>query len=407
VAGLNLTLADAVLKDDYQGPVRKQINDEVLLLAQVTKNTKDFHGRRAVIPLHMSRNTGVGSRLENEVLPEAGFQGTVDQLVPLHYHYGRVRFTRQVISRMQSDRSAFVRAVRFEMDNLKTDEARDQNRQVWSTSDGRVAQCGTTTAANLVVLNALTPEQMLVNFAEKGYRVDIGTVANPQAVAANRAITAVDIANKTITIDGGAVTTASTHYIFRAGNGGSGANQRELTGIQSIVSDTGALFGVDPANYFQWASLAERNGGTLRPFAPNLFTKGIMRTGNRSGSKDMVVIASDGVYRHIANYLQAMQRAVNTLDLKGGHKALSISATGREYGLAADRDAPVNTMWGISLKDLVEFVEEDWQWEDMDGSVLQRSPDQTHTFEAIHFKFSELATYRRNSHIVWADMQED
>jgi hypothetical protein len=64
--------------------------------------------------------------------------------------------------------------------------------------------------SNLVVLNALTPEQMLVNFAEKGYRVDIGTVANPQAVAANRAITAVDIANKTITIDGGAVTTAST-----------------------------------------------------------------------------------------------------------------------------------------------------------------------------------------------------
>ena len=29
MAGLNLTLADAVLKEDYKGPLRKQINDGI------------------------------------------------------------------------------------------------------------------------------------------------------------------------------------------------------------------------------------------------------------------------------------------------------------------------------------------------------------------------------------------
>lgn len=404
--GLTLTLADAVLKEDYEGPVRKVINDEVVALAQFEKNTRDLVGRRAIIPLHVSRNTGVGSRLENEVLPEAGNQGSVDQIVSLRSHYGRVRLTRQVISRMAKDRGAFVRAIRFEMDNLRSDCVRDQNRQLWNTAaDGRLAQCGTTSASTTVVLASTTPEQMLVNIAE-GMRIDIGTSANPQAVAANRRVTAVDFTNKTITIDGAAVTTSSSHYVFRQGNGGSGSSQRELTPIPVAVDDSGDYFSVSPTTYWQWAAIVESNSGTNRPLSENLVTKAVMRSQNRSGVKDAhTLYAEDGVYRAAVNAMQARHRIVNTLDLKAGHKAVAYVVGGREMPLVAERDAPPNKLFGIHHGSFTEYVGEDWQWEDLDGNVLQRSSDSTHTFEGIYFKFSEVATSRRNAHWVIEDLE--
>lgn len=405
MAGLTLTLADAVLKEDYKAPVRKQINDKVGLLAQFDKNTEDLVGRRAIIPCHMTRNTGFGARLENEVLPAAGNQGTVDQIVPLRYQYGRMRLTKQVITRMRSDRGAFVRAVKLEMNGLVADATRDVGRQAWGTSDGKLATCGTTTASTTVQLATTTPEQALVNLAE-GKRVDIGTVATPQAVAADRKVTAVDFTNKTVTIDGAAVTTTSSHFLFNQGAGGSGANQRELTGVQTQVAATGALFNIDPATYAtQWASIVDSNSGTTRPISENLVEKTMHRASNRSGVDVNQLWAEDGVYRAAVNLLQGKQRVVNTLELRGGHLAVSFTVGGSDVPLMRDRDAPPNKLWGIATSEFVEYMDEDWSWEDEDGSVLTRSPDSTHTFEAYFYKFHEVATVRRNAHFLIDDLE--
>lgn len=404
MAGQTLALADAVLKDDYEGPVREQLNNQCKLAMQVGKNTTSFVGRRAVVPLHVSRNTGVGARLEGEVLPAAGAQGTVDVFVPCRYNYGRIRLSKQVITRMASDRGAFVRALDLEMNGIKSDNGRDYNRQLWGTSDGKIAKCGTTTGANVVVLDSNTAEQVIVNLAE-GMRIDIGTVAAPQTVAANRLITAVDFTNKTVTIDGAAVTTSSTHFIFRQGAGGNLTNQRELTGLQTMVAATGALFGVDPATYWQWASIIDSNSGTLRPISENLIAKTMMRTLNRSGDEVDLLWAEDGVYRAYANLLQAQKRIVNTQTLNGGHTALEFAAGGTTTAFTKDRDCPSNTVFGLCSSQMTEYVDEDWKWEDLDGAVLSRSTDSTHTFEAIYYKFSEFAVHKRNCHFQVQDLE--
>ena len=401
---LTLTLADAVLKDDYQGPVRKQINDKTKTLAQFEKNTEDFVGRQAILPCHMTRNTGVGARLEGETMPAAGNQGTTKQIINNHYQYGRIRLTKQTITRMQSNRGAFIQAVKLEMKGLVADCVRDLSRQSWGTSDGKIATCGVTAASNTVVLATTTPEQILVNLAE-GIRVDIGTVANPQLRAANRLITAVDFTNKTVTVDGAAITTAGTDFVFRQGAGGSGASQREVTGIQTMISDTGALFNIDPAVFFQWASIVEGNGGTTRPLSENLVEKASHRAQNRSGADISLLVAEDGVYRAAANLLQAQKRQVNQLDLKGGHKGLDFSNGDNTMALMRDRDCPPNKIYGIAVSEMVEFVDEDWQWEDADGPVLQRSPDSTHSFEGVYYKFHEIATVRRNAHFRIDDVE--
>ena len=403
MAGLNLTLADSVLKDDYQGPIRKQINDLCKVTSQAIRNSHDLVGRRAVVPLHMTRNTGIGARLEGEVMPVAGNQGTTVQYVPLRNNYGRVRLSRQVISRMESDRGAFTRAVKLEMDGIKTDSSRDYNRQAWGTSDGKIATCGTTTASATVVLASTTPEQVLVNIAE-GMKVDIGTVSNPQSVAANRTVTAVDFTNKTITISGATVTTAATDFVFRQGSGGSSASQRELTGLQTIVDSTGTLFSVDPSTYFQWASIEDSNSGTERPISENLVMKTAMRAENRSGRQVDQLWAEDGVYRAAINLLTAQKRFVNQTTVKGGAVGVEFATTGEMRTLMRDRDCPTGNLFGLCTDELTEYVDEDWQFEDLDGSVLQRATDSTHAFEAIWFKFSELATSRRNAHFKIADL---
>jgi len=405
MAGLNMTLADAVLKDDYQGPIQKEINDEVKVVRQAVRNTRDLVGRRAIVPLHMTRNVGIGSRLEGEVLPVAGNQGSTTQIVNLRSHYGRVRLTRQVISRMESDRGAFTRAVQFEMDGIKSDSAREYNRQAWGTSDGKVATCGTTTASTTVQLATTTPEQVLVNIAE-GMRIDIGTVSNPQSVAANRTVSSVDFTNKTITISGATVTTSSSNFIFRQGSGGNSTNQRELTGLQTIVDDANSLFSVDPATYWQWASIVDGNSGTNRPISENLVMKTAMRAENRSGQAADQLWCEDGVYRAAINLLTAQKRFVNETELKGGGTGVAFgTAGGRMQALVYDRDCPPNKLFGLSTSNLTEYVDEDWQFEDLDGSVLQRATDGTHAFEAIWFKFSELATSRRNAHFLIEDLE--
>lgn len=405
MAGQTLVLADAILKDDYEGPIRDQMNQLCKLTAQVTKNSKSFFGRQAIIPCHVGRNTGIGARLENEVLPAAGAQTVIRQLVPCRSLYGKIRLTKQVISRMATQRAAFTDAVNLEMDGIKTDGARDYNRQLWGTSDGKVAQCGTTTAANVIVLDALTTEQELVTFAENAMRVDIGTVASPQLRAANRAVTAVDFTNKTITVDGGAITTAATDFVFRQGNGGATTVQREVTGIQSIVSATGTLFGIDPAVYFQWQSIIEANAGTLRPISEGLIAKAQMRAENRSGQTIDLLWAEDGVFRAFANLLSGQKRIVNTRQLAGGYTGLEFASGGDNTAVTRDRDAPPNKLYGLNTADLVEYIDDDWQWEAMDGSVLNRATDGTHAFEAIWYSFREFATYRRSSHFRIDDVE--
>lgn len=402
--GLTLALADAVLKDDYKGPIRKQINDKVAITAQMTKNTETLAGRRAVLPCHMSRNSGVGARLEGEALPTAGNQGTVDQIVSLRYLYGKVRLTAQTITRMAADRGAFIQATKLEMNGLKADCIREVERQVCGTSNGVLATCGTTTASNTVQLATTTPEQALVNLYE-GAVIDIGTVANPQTVAANRTVTNVDFTNKTVTIGGAPVTTTSSHFLFRQGNGGDTTNQRELTGLQSMISNTGSLFGIDPSTYQAWASIVDSNSGTNRPISENLVERTAHRAENRSGEQVDVLWAEDGVYRAGANLLTAQKRIVGTLDLKGGHKGLEFNFGANGAALMRARDLPPNKLYGFNSASFVQFMDEDWTWEDTDGSVLQRAVDNTHAFEAIFYSFQETATVRRNANFRIDDLE--
>src|SRR5580692_8237358 len=100
---LTLATADSALKEDYQPAIREQINQSCMMLMQIEKNSTDIEGRRAVLSLHVQRNSGVGARPDGGGLPLAGNQGYAEERVPLRYNYGHIQISGPTIRAMKSD----------------------------------------------------------------------------------------------------------------------------------------------------------------------------------------------------------------------------------------------------------------------------------------------------------------
>ena len=401
---LTLSTADAVLKEDYLPGVREQLNNDTAL-ALFEKNSEDIVGRRAVLAIHVQRNSGVGSRADGGALPSAGNQTYTDEFVTLKYHYARIQVSGPTIKAMSSDKGSFVRAVKSEMDGATNDLRRNINRQCFGTSNGVVAQCGTTTASNTVVLGATAVQMRQL---EVGFVVDIGTVASPSSIASGVTITAVNTATPSITVSGSAITTSNANFVFISGSGGAagGAGQKELTGLQSIISSSGVLFNIDPATYPIWASYQDSNGGTLRAVTENMFAKAQQNIHINGGTDTDVWMTSDGVHRAYAALLTSLKRFPDTVDLKGGYKGLSAAAGGAQVvPVTWDRDCPSNTAFALRTKNLIEFRMSDWEWLDQDGSTLHYVPG-FDAYEAVLYKYMELGTDKRNAHGIVKDLTE-
>ena len=71
-------------------------------------------------------------------------------------------------------------------------------------------------------------------------------------------ITSVDLDARTITVDAVPSGTVATDVIFYAG-----AKGNEMTGIHSILTNTGSLFGISAATYTLWKSSSQAAGGAL------------------------------------------------------------------------------------------------------------------------------------------------
>src|SRR5215216_852393 len=102
---------DAVLKEFYLPKVREVLNNTMFMLSVVQTNSTDIEGRRAILSVRTSRNSGVGSRSEMGTLPVAGNQGYSEERVPLKYHYGRILISGPVMRSTSSDRGSFTRAL--------------------------------------------------------------------------------------------------------------------------------------------------------------------------------------------------------------------------------------------------------------------------------------------------------
>lgn len=394
---LTLSAADAALKEDYQPSIREQLNNEIMMLAQIESRSKDVEGRRAVLSLHVTRNAGVGARPEGGTLPTAGNQGYVEERVALKYNYGRIQINGPVIRAMKSDTGSFTRAISSETQGVVKDLKRDVNRQVFNDANGTIAQCASV-STDTITLAADTPTSALRQL-EVGSRIDVGTVTSPTDHGTALIVASVDPSVPSVTFTTNPTAgVGSSDFLFRSGAATTvSGTTSELTGLPAIVAASGALFNVDPATYPVWASTVDGNGGTNRAATDNVFEKVIDDIWLQSGEAPTFIVTSPGVRRNFAAQLKSQKRFADTVDLKGGFKALTVDASNTSLPIAVDRDNPDNTAFLLNLPAFCQNQSSDWEFMDEDGAVLHRVAN-ADAYEATLFKYHELTTDRRNVH---------
>lgn len=115
----------ALLKEFYpDNEVAEQINDEIDLLTWAKKSTMTWNGREIRLPVHLTRNTGVGFIPDGGTLPTAGQQGTAQLVITSTTLTARAQITWKAMKAGDKvGAGAVADAWDFEVERLKKDVA--------------------------------------------------------------------------------------------------------------------------------------------------------------------------------------------------------------------------------------------------------------------------------------------
>jgi hypothetical protein len=394
--GATLVTASNILKEIYEPKLQSQLQNEMTTskrLEQTSEGiTSEVGGKYVVFPIHVRRNHGIGARLEMEQLPTAQNQGYASARVSLAYLYGAVRLSGQTMELAKTNAQAFASVLDQEMDGLRTDVAKDMNRQVFGTSVGVL---GTATGAYATTTIPMTNTQ----YMEVGMVVDVYDSTGVTQRATGRTVTAVNT-NTNIVLDGANIAAgANGDIVVRQGN-----LNRETIGLQQIVSDTGVLYNIDPAVETKWKSTVNANAGTNRALSESLMIKMVddIRT---QGGKTTLITTTLGVRRSYFNLLVQQRQYNDTTEFEGGFKGLKFTTDNGDIPLISDVDCQPNRMYFLNEKALKFYRENDWSFMDRDGSKWQRVIG-FDAYDATLYTYRQLGCHRRNSQGIVRDITE-
>ena len=392
MSGTTLTTLDDILKVQYLGPIRDQLNNSSVLYSRLEKNSDSVVGKNFTIPLHYGRNEGVGARGEGTALPAAGNQAYKDCIVPMRYQYGRIQITGPTIKASRSNEGAFVRAVDSEMRGLEKDMKASMNRQAFGDGTGllaTVAASGSGTSTVVVDSTAKLRVGMPIDIIVKT------TGAATAGVAGTSVATITDTTTFTIA-DTLAGSPAATYGVYIAGS-----RNNEMMGLSGIVSATATLQGLAVADYPWWKAKVLANSGSNRAISDTLLQTAIDTLEANSSGMCTAMYTSFGVRRAYQALLTATKQLVNTQELKGGYKAITYN----DLPIIADKDAPANKIFVVDENELQVFRLGDFDWMSDDGAILSRVSGYD-AYEAVLYVYQELGTSMRNAHVLIGDITE-
>lgn len=398
-----MATVSGILKEVYEPRLNEQIENENVALKRIERTaegtSRNLGGRYVTFAIHTRRNSGIGARKEMEALPLPGQQGAAAATVRLKHLYGSAQLSGQVLELVNTDVQAFTSALDFEMDGLRNDVTKDLNRQVYGDGRGAIA-----TVRSVVTSTTIPVDR--ADLFNIGDVVDLVTLPATVTVA-GRTVVGVDLTAgaHTVTVSGAAVgPTVVGQIITRSGNGPAALNDnREWTGFDAIATNSGVLYGVDPAVEPVWKAEVNSNSGTLRALSEGLMIEMVDRI-RSNGGKTTVIFTGLAVRRAYFNLLSAQRQFVNTKEFTGGFTGLAFTTDKGEIPVVTDIDAQPNSMYFINEDALKLYRTHDWQFMDRDGSKWQRVIGYD-AYSCTLYQYSELGTSRRNTHGVIRDVQ--
>lgn len=236
------------------------------------------------------------SRAEGESYPVGNTADYVQAVVRLAKHATRYAFTPEQERRSLADLGSWEDIGSRYAREVGEDAGRDFAAQLYGLGNGIRAITGATSGSNVIQLDADTTMAQMRTL-RRGMKVDVGSVANPIAVAASRNITAVDFDNKTITVSGSAVSTSADDAVFVSGAGGSTSwGAREIVSLQQIAGSED-LYGVAVADNPEFVGFTSDGGGVERTLTATLAQRVRDDMRQNGGTEPTHGITSPGVFR--------------------------------------------------------------------------------------------------------------
>lgn len=368
---ITTTTADNALKSYYLSAVSDQLNKTTNpFLARIQQTTSDVWGRDVRKTVRYGVNGGIGAGTEEGALPRASGNSYAQFVVTLKNLYGSIEITDKAMRASASGEGAFVDLLNDEMDGLIRSSSYNFGRMLFGDGSGKLATVSSAEASEYTVDT--------VQYIAEGMIVDVYDGAG-ECKAEKREVTAVNRAEKKVTLSGDAISTPTGYQIVMQGS-----KDLEITGLGAIFSDSAKLYGVQRASWMKPYAKAEQGDLT-----ENALQTAIDAVEEQSGSKVNFIICSWGVRRALVKLLSA-SRSVDTLELEGGFTALSFNG----IPVVADRFCPAGTMYLLNTDDFALHQLCDWQWlEGEDGKILKQVPGKP-VYTATLVKYAELLCYR-------------
>jgi len=390
--------AEYKLKTFFLPGVQNTIDKNRHVIYKKIKNNSegvDVSGEKVQFSIRLQNAQGIGARSsETAILPAAVRSKGIKPSVPLKNIFGTAEISSKLIKAARNPDGAFETGVQDEFDGLMVSYNNDMGRQAIGDGNGKIAQCGVTAASNVVVLDS----GAFIHHFDIGMRVDIVVAATgvPVANGESKTITAIDITNKTITVDGTAVTTDATHMVVREDAYGA-----EISGLDALVGNQ-TLYGFDPALYPRWQSFVKTGAGELSLEKMGEYVKEVKI---QSGHYPDLLVTDDLTQLWVWHLLKKFaefrfdQPKVNNYD--GGYKGLMLTIDGRPMELISDVNVAPGVMYGLTSKhlELKQYAKPDFM-RDRGNILINNAPGNsgTATYKVVLEHYCEMIIKQRNSH---------
>ena len=237
--GADVSTIQSALRETWtEAKIAEQLIQDNPVLSKIRQVKNTQMGEYALTPIHIGRNWGFSTTSSSGgTLNDAGNQSYAQAQWAYTNQHVQVKIQGAAIDQTKGDALSVASVVDEEVSGAVNDLNRNLNRQIFLDGTAQIAQCGVTSSSTTVQLNTTSGYNAIERgWLDVGAVVDIGTTASSATVAAGVSITAVDLANSTITISGSAITTTTSHYVTLKGARTTAPVSLEMNGLHNIVS---------------------------------------------------------------------------------------------------------------------------------------------------------------------------
>jgi len=386
---LNMTAISEALKDYYLPGLRYQLNEKAsALLAQLEKDTESVVGKDIVMALRYGRVGGIGARDDDGDLPKPNSRKTKQAKWETKNVFARFQLSDKTIEASKSSVGAFASMLEQEIKDCETDAKLDLSRQVLGDGSGELCEVSAFSTRTLTVDTTM--------YLAEGMLIDVIDGNSPRTNCDGLEIESVD-SDTEFTVVAVSGTPANGDKVCVQGSW-----NKELTGVAKVIDTGGTLYGIDRTDYPFLDAVVESSVGDI---TENGIQARIDEVEKGTGSETNFLLGSYGVRRAYANLLQATKSHVNTLDLKGGWKALSYTGGNQPIPFLGDRYVPEGLLYGLDLEDWKMYKMTDWDWMDRDGNMLTRVANKP-AWEATLLIYSDIGCQRPRGQFVMKGINE-